>query len=66
MNVNNLMAELERKHPGESEYLQAVREVFTKRDNLPDYRTPQDQGFTGYNRSWKTPDFAEFCKKNLK
>ena len=27
MNVNNLMAELERKHPGESEYLQAVREV---------------------------------------
>ena len=27
MKVNNLMAELERKHPGESEYLQAVREV---------------------------------------
>ena len=27
MNVNNLMAELERRHPGESEYLQAVREV---------------------------------------
>ena len=27
MNVQNLMAELERKHPGESEYLQAVREV---------------------------------------
>ncbi len=27
MNVNNLMADLERKHPGESEYLQAVREV---------------------------------------
>lgn len=27
MNVSNLMAELERKHPGESEYLQAVQEV---------------------------------------
>ena len=27
MNVNNIMADLERKHPGESEYLQAVREV---------------------------------------
>lgn len=27
MNVNSLMAELERKHPGESEYLQAVQEV---------------------------------------
>ena len=26
MNVNNLMAELERKHPGENEYLQAVRD----------------------------------------
>lgn len=27
MNVQNLMAELERKHPGENEYLQAVQEV---------------------------------------
>ncbi|MEG0789672.1 MAG: NADP-specific glutamate dehydrogenase [Alistipes sp.] len=27
MNVTTLMTELERKHPGESEYLQAVREV---------------------------------------
>lgn len=27
MNVNKLMTELERRHPGESEYLQAVREV---------------------------------------
>ncbi len=27
MNVQNLMTDLERKHPGESEYLQAVREV---------------------------------------
>jgi len=46
-------------------YLQAIREELTERDNLPDYRTPQDQGFTGYNTSWKTPDFAEFCKKKL-
>ena len=29
MNVKNLMADLERKHPGESEYLQAVHEVLT-------------------------------------
>ena len=29
MDVNKLMAELERRHPGESEYLQAVREVLT-------------------------------------
>ena len=27
MNINNIMADLERKHPGEKEYLQAVREV---------------------------------------
>ena len=26
-------------------YLQAIREVFTECDNLPDYRTPADQGF---------------------
>ena len=29
MNVNQLMADLELRHPGESEYLQAVREVLT-------------------------------------
>ena len=40
-------------------YLQAIREVLTARDNLPDYVTPHDQGFTGYNRSWKTPDFSK-------
>ena len=27
MNINNIMADLERRHPGEKEYLQAVREV---------------------------------------
>ena len=27
MNVNNIMQQLEQKHPGELEYLQAVREV---------------------------------------
>lgn len=46
-------------------YLQAIREVLTERDNLPDYRTPADQGFGGYNTSWRTPDFGEFCKKKL-
>ena len=40
-------------------YLQAIREELTKRDNLPDYRTPQDMGFTGYNKSWKEPKSAE-------
>ena len=47
-------------------YLQAVREVFTERENLPDYRTPQDQGFGGYNKSWKTPDFGPLCERRLK
>ncbi len=47
------------------QYLQAIREVLTARDNLPDYRSPQDQGFGGYNTSWRTPDFGEFCKRNL-
>ena len=47
-------------------YLQAIREALTACDNLPDYRTPQEIGFTGYNKSWKTPDFKEFCKNNLK
>jgi hypothetical protein len=47
-------------------FLQAIREVFTERNNLPDYRTPYDQGFTGYNKSWKTPDFKNFCERQLK
>jgi hypothetical protein len=47
-------------------YLQAIREAFTSCNNLPDYIMPQDQGFDGYNKSWITPDFKEFCEKNLK
>lgn len=47
-------------------YLQAAREVFTKCDNLPDYVSPTDRGFGGYNTSWVTPDFKDFCEKNLK
>ncbi|MBR5587138.1 MAG: glycoside hydrolase family 99-like domain-containing protein [Clostridia bacterium] len=46
-------------------YLQAIREELTDRSNLPDYITPRDQGFGDYNTSWKTPDFAEVCKKML-
>ena len=46
-------------------YLQAIREELTARDNLPDYRTPADQGFDGYNRSWPTPDFKEICEQRL-
>ena len=47
-------------------YLQAIREALTTCNNLPDYVTPQDQGFGGYNRSWTEPDFSEFCEKNAK
>lgn len=46
-------------------YLQAIREELTERDNLPDYRTPQDIGFTGYNKSWEIPDFTEICQKKF-
>ena len=46
-------------------YLQAIREALTECDNLPDYITPRDHGFEGYNKSWETPDFAEYCKKHF-
>jgi len=35
------------------QYLQAVREVFTKRDNLPDYRLPQILELGPYDYEWK-------------
>jgi ribokinase len=34
---------------GGFKYLQAIREVFTKRDNLPDYRLPQQLGLGPYD-----------------
>ena len=40
-------------------YLQAIREALTECNNLPDYITPQDQGFSGYNKSWIIPDFSK-------
>ena len=66
-NDNSLLGKLERKFGKFGfKYLQAIREALTERNNLPDYRTPQDQGFTDYNKSWVTPDFKEFCENNLK
>lgn len=47
-------------------YLQAVREELSARDNLPDYRTPADQGFTDLNKTWQEPDFAPLCRERLK
>ncbi len=46
-------------------YLQAVREELTKRDNLPDYRMPQDLGLSRFNKTWNTPDLGEICKKKF-
>ena len=41
-------------------YLQAIREELTARDNLPDYRMPQDIGLSeGLNTSWEVPDLRE-------
>lgn len=37
-------------------YLQAVREVFSQRDNLPDYRTPQMLDFDPYDYEWFPKD----------
>ena len=46
-------------------YLQALREELTDCNNLPDYIAPHDQGFGGYNTSWKTPNFSDVCEKIL-
>ena len=45
-------------------YLQAIREELTERNNLPDYRTPQDQGFI-VNENWEIPDMTGVTKKNF-
>ena len=49
-------------------YLQAIREELTLRDNLPDYRLPDTLGFS-CNKSWEEPDLStynEAGKKRLK
>ena len=41
-------------------YLQAVREELTLRDNLPDYRLPQDIGLSdNLNKSWEELSFTK-------
>ena len=48
-------------------YLQAIREELSDRDNLPDYRTPQDIGLSeNLNKSWEVPDFAKICAEKFK
>ena len=46
-------------------YLQAIREELTLRDNLPDYRMPQDIGLSNFNKSWGNPDLSEYCKEKF-
>lgn len=46
-------------------YLQAIREELTARDNLPDYRTPQDLGLGGYNTAWVIPDLSQVCREKF-
>ena len=47
-------------------YLQAIREELTARDNLPDYRMPQDLGLSeNLNKSWGNPDLGPICKQKL-
>ena len=49
-------------YEGGFKYLQAVREVFTHRDNLPDYRTPEFLGLGPYDKTWGSADYSEYCK----
>lgn len=41
-------------------FLQAVREVFTARDNLPDYRLPAQLGTASVNTCWEEPDLSAY------
>lgn len=46
-------------------FLQAIREELTERDNLPDYRMPQDIGLSCFNHSWDEPDLSQICKEKF-
>jgi hypothetical protein len=47
-------------------YLQAIREELTARDNLPDYRLPQDLGLSeNVNKNWDVPDLGPVCAKKF-
>ena len=47
-------------------YLEAIREELTLRDNLPDYRMPQDLGLSNFNRSWGEPDLGGVCRERFR
>ena len=66
MNVNNVMAELERKHPGESEYLQAVREVFDSLDLVciiigATRKYNADSTISHYGNFEEAQDLVDYC-----
>ncbi len=46
-------------------YLEAIREALTRRDNLPDYRMPQDLGLSNFNKSWGEPDLSDICRERF-
>lgn len=46
-------------------YLEAIREELTWRDNLPDYRLPQQLGTNSVNHSWEEPDLGKYCTRKM-
>ncbi len=46
-------------------YLQAIREELTQRNNLPDYRMPQDICPSDLGKSWDVPDFTGVNRKDF-
>ena len=51
MDINQIMANLEAKHPGEKEYLQAVREVLM---SVQDVYNP-NSSVTKLSSAWSNP-----------
>ena len=56
MDINKILADLEAKHPGEKEYLQAVKEVLLSVQDVynqhPESRTQQDYRTYGRTRPY--------------
>ena len=60
MNVEKIMADLEAKHPGESEYLQAVREVLESIEDEILYRTKSGTWFN--QKSYLVQPLTKSCQ----
>ena len=61
MNIERIMSSLEAKHPGESEYLQAVKEVLLSIEDIYNQHPEFEKAIFSFESAFSTSHMRNTC-----